>query len=160
MFSAKINYGTERARKTFERLARQLGDLTNIWEEFIDYWQNEVMPKSFESKGSLMEGQKWTPYSDKYKKWKKKNYGSSMPNLIVTGKMQEATMGGPGWYEKKEKSNLEIGIAGEDYYYYVSERNKNPRKYFYTTEGSLPASAWKWLIDKTNEKLEAVDSDQ
>jgi hypothetical protein len=118
------------------------------------------MPATWASRGKMMEGQSWTSYSQKYADWKKKNYGSKMPNLKVSGDLYNAVTGGTGWGEKVDKKTMTIEVGGKEYFWYVSERQTNPRKYFYTTENDLPARAWKWLIDRTNEHLESADDDR
>jgi len=154
-----IKYTTERAKKTFIKLASYVKDLEPVWTKFIDYWKNSVMPSTWNSEGALMEGKKWEPLTKKYKQWKEKNYpGKGM--LVLSGKLFNAASGGTGWYQKLDSKKLEIGVQGKDYFYYVSERMKNPRKYFYTTEGDMPARVWKELIDFTTVYLESADDDR
>lgn len=150
---------TERAKNTFIKLARRLQNLEPIWDKFIDYYQNEIIPGTWNSKGALMEGKRWEPLSEKYLKWKQKHY-PGMPLLYATGKLMQAAEGGAGWYEDKKPDNLQIGLSGEDYFYWVTERENHSRKYFYTSTGDLPNRAWKYLIDITNEYLEEADDDK
>jgi len=151
-----VKFYTDRAKRTFAKLAEKIKDLSPLWVKFIDYYQNEIIPAAWSTKGAIMEGKRWEPLTEKYRKWKQKKY-SGKPLLVLTGKLFAAAQGGPGWYQKLGKKQLTIGVQGESYFYHVAERKINSRKYFYTSDGSLPNRAWAWLIKETNQHLEEAD---
>lgn len=154
-----IKYTTERAKQTFVRLAKRVSNLNPVWHKFIDYWKNDVIPAVWQGKGKLMEGKKWEPLTEKYRKWKAKKYPGK-PMMYLSGKLFSAAEGGPGWYQKLQPKSLEIGVQGPEYFYFISERMNNPRKYFYTTNEDMPARVWKELIDYTTDYLESADDDR
>jgi hypothetical protein len=154
--AVNIKYYSDRAKKTFVKLAEKIKDLTPIWSKFTDYYQNEIIPAAWSTKGAIMEGERWKPLTEKYRKWKQKKYPGK-PLLVLTNKLFSAAQGGSGWYQKLKKRSMEMGVQGSLYFYYVSERKKNPRKYFYTSDGSLPNRAWAWLIKETSVYLEEAD---
>lgn len=151
-----VKFYTDRAKRTLVKLAENISDLRPVWKNLIDYYQNEIIPAAWSTKGKIMEGKRWTPLSKKYNKWKKKNY-PGQPLMYRTGKLLEAATGGPGWMQKINRRNMEMGVEGQEYFYHVSERSKYGRKYFYTSENSLPARAWAWLIADVNKFIEAAD---
>lgn len=158
MIDIKIEMRAERARKTLQKLLRRVTDMTPIWKDFKQYWQDDLMPRSWESKGALMEGSKWTPLTPQYLKWKNsaRNTGSRKL-LILSGKMFGAAKGGAGWYDKIDKKSMTMGIKGKDYFYLVQHRQKNPRLYFYTKKDDIPNRAWAYLIKITDEYLDKAD---
>lgn len=152
----EVEIYADRAKQTFIKLAKRLNDLTPIWKQFLIYWKTNLMPAVWDSKGKEMEGSRWISLTQRYLKWKQKNY-SGKPLLTLTRKLFEAVKGGSGWQEKVQKDNLTIGIDGEEYFYYVQHRKTNPRYYFYTPQGDLPARVWAYMIKITDEELEKAD---
>jgi len=161
MTELRYELNVQRVKKTLVRLLERVENMKPIWEDFKSYFQTDLMPRSFNSKGALMENQRWAALTPRYLKWKlsKKNKGSRKL-LILSGKMFGATQGGSGWYDKIDKKSLTMGIQGEDYFYWVQHRSKNPRFYFYTKNEDLPKRAWAYLIKITDERLEAADDDR
>jgi len=157
--NAQVKFYTERARNTFIKLARYLEDLRPVWEEFIPFYQQDVIPGTWKTTGMVMEQSKWVPLTEKYRKWKERKY-PGRPMLTLEGKLYAAATGGPGWFQELKKKEMTMGVDGEDYFYHVSERQKNPRKYFYTRNNTLPARAWAKLIKLTDERLQGADDDR
>jgi hypothetical protein len=148
--------GVERTKRTFKELAKRVDDMTPVWKDFREYWQKDLMPKSWASKGGLMEGSRWAPLTPEYRKWKAKA-GGSKELLKLSEKMFKAATGGSGWKDKIEKKSLTMGIEGEAYYYWVQHRKTNPRYYFYTPKEDLPKRAWAELVKMTDDYLQEVD---
>jgi hypothetical protein len=156
MQNIQIKLIADRAKRTFIKLAGDIKDLTPVWNEFISYWQGTVMPETWKSQGRNMEGQKWTSLTPEYLAWKRKHYPGKRL-LELTGKLYGAVTGGAGWYQKAEKQRLEFGVQGEDYFWWVSERETNPRRYFYNQNEDMPPKVWHELINLTNRHLESAD---
>lgn len=148
--------GIERTKKTFLELAKRVSDMTPIWKDFRDFYQQDMMPKSFGSKGALMEGGRWHALTPAYRKWKQKS-GYSQELMKLTGKMYNAATGGAGWSDKIGKKDMTMEVKGEDYYYFTQHRKTNPRFWFYTSKEDLPNKAWTYLVKITDEYLEEVD---
>jgi len=139
------------AKKRFIRLANKCEDLRPVWEKFIPKYR-EIVSQNFEAKGKIMEGAAWAPYTKPYLKWKKKHY-SGKPKLVITEKLKTAAI---NFVAKPKKDNLTMEIDGDDYFFYVSERKTNPRKYFYTKNKTLPVIAGRLLTKIANDELEKV----
>jgi hypothetical protein len=148
--------GAERTKKTFLELARRIDDMTPVWEDFADYYKDDLMKVSWQSKGALMEGSRWSPLTAQYRKWKAKS-GGSKELMKLTGKLFNAATGGAGWKQKISKDNLIMGVEGEAYYYWVQHRQKNGRFYFYTKDEDLPKRAWAKLVKLADDYLEDAD---
>jgi hypothetical protein len=152
----RIEMRAERARKTFSKLASRLKDMKPIFKTFKIFYQDDMMKRVWESRGSAMEGGQWANYSDAYRKWKAKHYAGK-PKMILTGKLYNAVQGGAGWYDKISKDSMTMEVKGEAYFYWVQHRQKNPRYYFYTPKEDLPNRAWAYLIKIADEYLEEAD---
>jgi hypothetical protein len=148
--------GAERTKKTFIELARRIDDMTPVWEDFADYYKNDLMKTSWGSKGALMEGSRWAPLTAQYRKWKAKS-GGSKELMKLSGKMFTAATGGSGWKDNISKKSLTMGIHGEEYYYWVQHRQTNGRFYFYTPDEDLPKRAWVKLVELTDKYLEGAE---
>jgi hypothetical protein len=158
MIELQIKMYSDRAKRTLVKLLERVDNMQPIWKDFKQYFQDDLMPRSWNSKGSLMEGGRWNPLTPQYLKWKmsKKNKGSRKL-LVLSGKLFAAATGGSGWYDKIDKKSMTMGIQGQEYFYWVQHRQKNPRFYFYTPNEDLPNRAWAYLIKITNELLESAD---
>jgi len=156
MTDIKIKLYADRAKRTLIKLAKNVDDMKPVWERFIPYWQGTIMPETWKSQGRNMEGSKWTSLTPKYLAWKRKHHPGKRL-LELSGRLFGAVTGGPGWYDKQEKKKLEIGVDGHDYFWYVSERETNPRRYFYNKDGDMPPKVWKELINMVNRHLESAD---
>ena len=135
-------------------LASRIKDLSPIWEDFIKFYQKDIMPKTWDTKGKMM-GEQWPELTPAYEKWKSKRGGRRLMEL--TGKLFKAAQGGSGWVQRVTKKNLNIGVTGEEYYKHVQERAKNPRHYFTTKRDDIPNRAYAYLIKKMDNYLEEVD---
>jgi hypothetical protein len=151
-----IKMKSDRAKKTLNKLLNRVNDMRPIWKDFIKYWQTDIMPKTWDTKGKTM-GEQWKPLTPLYKKWKRKHGNKRLMEL--TSRLLKATQGGQGWTEKIEKKNLAIGVSGKEYFYYVQERKTNPRNYFFTKKGDMPNRAWGYLLKSVNEFLEEADDE-
>jgi len=159
MVELQIDIKAQRARKTLKTLFKRINNLEPIWKDFKKYYQDDIIPRSWNSKGALMEGGRWTPLTPAYWKWKLKS-GLSKKLLTLIGKMFTAAKGGAGWYDKIDKKSMTMGIQGEKYYYWVQHRQTNPRFYFYTKKEDIPNRAYAYLIKITDEYLEDADDDR
>lgn len=155
----------DRAKQTFIRLAKRIDDLTPIWEKFITYYQYDLMPQVWNSRGAAM-GEKWAPYKQdengisKYLIWKRKHGSSRM--MILYGRLIGAATGGQGWFQKLQPKSLTIGIEGIPYSGAMQYGYKGipARPYFFNKNDDLPPRAWKFLIDETNKELESIDTEK
>lgn len=153
----KIKLKQERAKKSFQRLANRIDDMSPIWKKFIKFWQTDLMPKTWDSRGKTF-GEQWESLSPAYAKWKRKHGGKRLMEL--TSRLFEAVKGGSGWFEKVEKKKFTIGVSGEEYFYHVQERGKKGRRYFTTKDGDMPNRAWGFIIKSVSEYLEEADNDR
>jgi len=156
MTEVQIEMKTERLQNMLVKLAQNINDLTPIWKKFIDYYQNDIMPKTFDRKGDVM-GAKWAPLTEKYRIQKEKKY-PGMPLMVASGKLKTAATGGTGWKQTVNKKTLSIGVSGEKYYEYVQEREKNGRYFFNTKTGDIPVRAYSFLIKEMDAYIEAADN--
>lgn len=131
---------------TINKMSEKIKDMSPIWKEFIDYWQNEIMPGVLTTKGKLM-GEQWMKYSDKYRVWKQKHF-SGKPMLVLTGKLADAMYGGSGWLQRVTKNTLNIGI-NLDYATAVQEK----RPFFVKRDKTIPARALTWLMGKMRDEI-------
>lgn len=155
MIDVNFELRAEKARKTLLELVKRTDDMRPVWKDFKTWWQDDLMPKVWDSEGRPMQT-KWPRLTSKYAKWKKKNYGGKRL-LELTGKLFRAVQGQSGWYDKIEKKSMGIGVQGEKYFYAVQHRQKNPRHYFYTKQEDIPARAYAKLIELTDKYLEEAD---
>jgi phage gpG-like protein len=140
----------DQAKNRFIKLASKIENRKQIWEKFVPEYR-EIVLQNFGAKGKIMEQSRWMPLTAQYRKWKQKNY-PGQPLLVLTGKLQRAAV---EFKADATKDNLKMTVNGDDpYYMYVQERSKNPRKYFYTKNYSLPPVAWNILTKITREELE------
>lgn len=158
MIELRLELQAERAKKTLNKLLKRVNNMEPIWKDFKQYFQDDLMPRSWDSKGKLMEGARWSPLTPQYLKWKRSKANSGSKKLMMlSGKMFKAATGGQGWHDKIDKKSAEFSISGKDYFYFVQHRQKNPRFYFYTEKEDLPNRAWAYLIKITDEYLEDAD---
>jgi hypothetical protein len=147
---------SERARKTFRELAKRVGDMIPVWKDFRQWWQDDMMKRTWDSRGAAMEGARWAKYSPAYLKWKRKNHGGKRM-LELSGRLFNAARGGAGWKDTIRKKSLTMGVNVGDYAYWLQHRQKNPRFYFYTPKEDIPNRAYAYLIKITDERLEEAD---
>jgi len=55
LISLSIEAKTQRARRTFHKLLDRVTDMRPVWKDFIQYWQDDLMHKTWDSKGAVME---------------------------------------------------------------------------------------------------------
>ena len=152
--------GDERAKKTFRTLQKRIDDLTPVWEDFIDYYQDDLMETSWNSKGSLMMGSKWAPLKDQYRKWKRSKRNKGSKRLMeLSGRLFEAAKGGPGWKDKIKKDSLSMSIEGIPYSnaHQYGSGNIPQRAYFFTKDDDLPKRGWAFLLKLVDDYLEESD---
>lgn len=160
MVELNVTIDADKAKKDFSKLARRVKDLRPVFTDFIKYYQDKIMPASFNTKGSLM-GKKWQSATDQYRKWKSKSpkntSGSSTANLKLTGRLYDAATGGSGWYQKIGKKTLEFGIK-RGVIKYANRHQEGTsgmpqRPFFYTANGDIPKRAWLFLKTETEQYL-------
>lgn len=145
-----------RTKTKFLRLKKMTSDLRPLWKEFIPFYQDVIIKGAFDTRGRVMNGQRWKPYSPKYLARRKKMGFGAGQMLVLTGEMKDAARGGSGWYQDLKKKELTIGIKRRKWWeYHQFGAGKIPqRPYFMTKDDDLPARAWTWLLDKAQEMFE------
>jgi phage gpG-like protein len=140
-----------RTRKDLRKMAGRIKDMRPVFKRFIKYYQETIIPASFDTQGKLM-GRSWAKLSPAYRK--KKKPGSKMKR---TETLYRAAQGGDGWYEKMTKKNLVIGLFGPIYaavhQYGYPKRNIPRRDYFLTTKNDFPPKAWSWLLMEAGKEI-------
>jgi phage gpG-like protein len=130
-------------------LAGKLTNMKPVWDKFEDFYKTEITPAAFETRGKIF-GAKWASYSSGYLKWKQK-HASGKQMLVLSGKMKTAATGGVGWFTKKRKNSMIIGIKGERYYnahqFGSKKRNIPARPFLFGPGGRMPAKALQKLIN-------------
>lgn len=151
-----------RTASKFRELQARIKDMRPVWASFLNFYKTDIIPKSFESKGSLMGG-RWIGLTDRYRKWKSttstNTSSSAGVSLKLTGRLYAAATGGAGWYQKVNKQSVEFGIKKGviPYANRHQEGNNMPqRPYFYTVDDKLPTRASLFLY---NEALKYVKKD-
>jgi hypothetical protein len=152
MIATSIEIRSERARKMLRKLSKKISDMTPVWKKFIKFYQDDVIKKTWDTQGKMMEGTSWAPLVPQYEKWKTKNSGKRMMEL--SGDLLNAATGGAGWVERIKKKELTIGVTGKEYFKQVQERGKNPRRYFTTKEDDIPNRAYIFLLKEMDNHIE------
>jgi hypothetical protein len=156
MINQRIELKATRAKKTFKKLLKRLNDYRPIWRMFVKFYQDDIMKRTWDSKGRLMEGTRWKSLTPAYLNWKRKHH-SGQRLLELTGRLFDAVQGGQGWFDRIRKKDLTMGVKGEEYFYWVQHRAKYDRHYFYTEKEDIPNRAYTYLIKITQEYLEDVE---
>ncbi len=139
---------TEKAKQKFVRLIEKVDDISPVFKEFLNEYK-EIIAQNFESRGKIMERERWAQYSPGYLKWKQKNYPGK-PMLEITGDLKNAAL---NFQSVVGAKTLVMKVEGADYFFYVQERKTNPRHYFNTKDDDLPIQAWRILIERTENFL-------
>lgn len=161
MIDLQIELKAERARRTLRTLIGRIKDMSPVWKDFKQYWTDDLMPRSWQSKGALMEGGRWAALSPAYRKWKLSAKNSGSKELLkLSLKLYNAATGGAGWYDDIKKNTMTIGVNVGDYSYWIQHRQKNPRFYFYTPKEDIPNRAYAYLIKIMDEYLESADDER
>lgn len=152
----KIN----QAKEKFKQLSQRVKDFRPIFNDFIDFYQKEIVPSAFETKGALM-GKKWQGLTERYRRWKANSpinqSGSAGVNLRLTNGLYNAATGGDGWYQKVKKRSLQFGIK-HSVIPYANRHQKGTkgmpeRPFFYTINDDMPIKAWQYLIKRIESHL-------
>lgn len=143
--------GMTRAKDAFQKLARNVNDLTPVWKEFLEWHKTEYMPQTWESQGKA-QGKKWENYRSLRYINKK---GKKSADLKLRGKLYDAARGKSGWYEKIQKKLMTFGVSDSiggrklsaAHQYGYKPNNIAQRSYLFTREDTLSPRAWKKLLD-------------
>lgn len=98
---------------------------------------------------------RWGQLSKKYAKWKMKNYGKRIANLVLTGRLHDAVNGGPGWFATIGKNEAEWGIRGIPYAaaHQFGYKKMPARPYFVTSDGNMPKAVINYMVSRIGEHL-------
>lgn len=139
----------EAIRQRFLKMVKKIENLQPVFEKFKPEY-SAIVAQNFESRGKIMERQRWREFTPGYLNWKRVNYpGKQM--LEITGNLKQKAI---NFETKISKDKMVMMIKGEDYLYYVSDRETYGRKFFYNLDNTLPIQAWRVLIQLVREQLE------
>ena len=141
---ARYQRQLESKRQSFLNMAKRVKDLRPVFDKFLPIY-SKIIDQNFESKGKIMQRERWLGYSPDYLKYKQKKFPGK-PMLVITGKLRDEAI---HFKKKVDKDKFKIFMPNDDYFFYVSDREKYGRKYFYTKEKTLPIQAWNILIEQT-----------
>lgn len=129
-----------------------------IWKEFIKTYQTVLSPQIFASRGRAILGEKWAPYSPAYlAKRKAEGFGGGQM-LVLSGRMRDATYGGPGWYQKLAKDRMTMGVKVPPYWraqQFGYKPRKLPARPYFMTDDYSPR-AYTYLIKIANEEIKRM----
>jgi hypothetical protein len=136
------------AKQKFIKLIDNVEDMSPVFKEFLNEYK-EIIAQNFESRGKIMERERWAQYTPIYLAWKQKHFPGK-PMLEITGDLKNAAL---NFQSQVGQKTLMMKVEGADYFYYVQERQTNPRHYFNTKDNDLPIQAWRILIERTEKHI-------
>ena len=132
-----VNY--EAVQLRINQLGKKVKDFEPVWKEFIKVYQEDTI-KNMDTGGIGTNDTKWTRYTDKYSKRKKR--GRKIPDLKLSGVLRDAIKGGPGWSAKisGKSLNMSINLPYAAIHQYGHKEKKIPaRPYFFRKDGRIMA---------------------
>ena len=149
-------FGTERARQAFVRLAKNVKDMSEVWKLYRGFHISDLVPLTFASRGAAM-GQRWAKYSPAYLAKRRKAGFSGGQMLVLRGDLKAVATGGSGFTSRIEKQQLTMAISGLPYIrvhqFGYQPKNIPARPYFFNQKNDLPARAWAFMIRATDDHL-------
>lgn len=147
----------ENAMKRFRSLSKQVKDMSNVFNEFIQTYTQVFVKSAFNTRGKIM-GSRWPAYKKTYLEWKQQNY-PGQPMLVLKGDLYNAATGlGNKFYKKVKKKECAFGIKRSLRYARVHQEgggnNIPQRAYFYQTNKQMPFRAINTLIETTVKAIE------
>jgi hypothetical protein len=146
----------ERVRKQFEKLIEKIKDLSPVFSEFVPIYQ-KIIETNFEAKGKVFERERWIGYANPQGlqpapriKYKQTHGYGSLPMLEITGNLKNKTI---NFDRQISKDKVTMSVKGEDYLFWVSDREPWGRKTFYTKDYDMPIQAWRIFIEICKKQL-------
>jgi phage gpG-like protein len=157
VFTLKIE-GMNKALRRLKLMRDKGKVLSPILEKTVEAFKHN-MQKDFKARITPDDiPMRWKGLSKKYAKWKQKNLGVRLANLIGrTGRLKRAVDGGPGWYQKINKNTAEFGIKGIPYaavhQYGSTKKNIPARRYFLAQGDKLPQAVINYMVGRIEKEF-------